>query len=151
MYISGMLMKKAIIVFVILGFLATDTTSLWAQDVEQSKVSLTGQPKFSSYSLLDPSKMDLHQSYSFSYFSTSQGSLGVGIYSAILDYRISSPLSLRLGLSYLHQPLGRLSNKTNLNIKQSILPSFELRYEPNERTFISLGFSTSSPYFFQTE
>jgi hypothetical protein len=151
MYISGVLMKKAIILFVILGFFATGITSLWAQNVEQSKVPLTGQTKFSSYSLLDPSKMDLHHSYSFAYFSNSQGSFGLGIYTAVLDYRISSPLSLRLGLSYLHQPLGRLNNKTNLNIKQSILPSFELRYEPNERTFISLGFSTSNPYFFQTE
>lgn len=151
MYISGVLMKKVIILFVVLSFFATGTASLWAQNAEQSKVSLTGQPKFSSYSLLDPSKMDLHQSYSFSYFSTSRGSFGVGIYSAILDYRISSPLSLRLGLSYLHQPLSLLGSKSNINIGQAILPSFELRYQPNEKTFIFLGFSTSNPYFFQTE
>jgi hypothetical protein len=145
-------MRKTAILFIILVFLVLNASPVWAQKIDQTKPALTGQSKFHSYSLLDPSKMDLHHSYSFSYFSNSKGGFGLGIYTAVLDYRISSPLSLRLGLSYLHQPLGLLGNKTNLNIKQSILPSFELKYQPNEKTLFFLGFSTlSNPYFFQTE
>ena len=145
-------MRKTLVVLTISVFLACSSSYLWAQRLSEDKVALTGTSKFSSYSLLDPERMDLHHSYSLSYFSSNQGSFSLGIYTTILDYRISSPLRLRLGFSYLHQPLGVLGNRGNLNIKHPILPSFQLRYQPNEKTLFLINFSTlTNPYIFQTE
>ena len=145
-------MKKIILPLVVLAFLVLSFACVWGQKIEQEKTLLTGPAKFSSYSLLNPDKIDLHHSYSFLYLSNSKGSVGLGVYSMVLDYRISSPLSLRLGFSYLHEPLGWLGNRANLNLKQSILPSFELRYAPSDKFLLLLGFSTlPNPYLFQTE
>lgn len=145
-------MRKSVFSLAILAICIFSFSSVRAQSASQDKISLTGPTKFSSYSLLDPKRVDLHQGYSLSYFSSNKGSFSLGVYTAILDYHISSPLNIRLGFSYLHQPLGLLGNKNNIDIKQSILPSFELRYQPNDKTWLSIGFSTLvNPYGFQTE
>ena len=145
-------MRRIAFCSVILLICMSGFSSVRAQNISQGKPGLTGPAKFSGCSLLDPSKLDLHQGYSFSYFSGSRGSFSLGVYTAILDYRISSPLNIRLGFSYLHQPLGLLGSKSSLNVKESILPSFELRYQPSDKTILLIGFSTlTNPYSFQTK
>jgi hypothetical protein len=83
-----------------------------------------------NFSLLDPSRFKLYQSYSFSYFSSGNSSGSLGIYTTTLNYQISNPLSLTLSLNYLHQPLS-VFGRSDWGIKNSVLPNFQLLYRPN--------------------
>jgi len=83
-----------------------------------------------TFSLLDPSRFKLYQSYTFSYFSSGGTNGSLGIYTTTLNYRISNPLSLTLSLNYLHQPLS-VVGRNNAGIKNAVLPNFQLYYRPN--------------------
>jgi hypothetical protein len=58
------------------------------------------------FSLLDPSRLNISHSYSMSYWSGGGQSRSVGLYMSTLEYQFCKPLSVRVGLGYLHQPLG---------------------------------------------
>lgn len=83
-----------------------------------------------NFSLLDPRRLSMQHSYTFSYFSNSKFSGSLGVYSTTLNYQLSKPLSLTLNLNYLHQPIS-VFRRDNLEIKNEILPNFQLRYRPN--------------------
>ncbi len=91
---------------------------------------LGSQSNAQTFSLLDPSRFKLYQSYTFSYFSSGSTSSSLGIYTTTLNYRISNPLSLTLSLNYLHQPLS-VAGRNNGGIKNAVLPNFQLFYRPN--------------------
>jgi hypothetical protein len=83
-----------------------------------------------NFSLLDPQRLKINHSYSFSYFSNSQTSGSFGVYTSTLKYQLSDPLSLTLSLNYLHQPLS-VFRRDALRIDNRILPNFQLQYRPN--------------------
>lgn len=83
-----------------------------------------------SFSLLDPQRLKLSHSYTFSYFSSSRYSGSMGVYTTTVNYQLSQPLSLTLSLNYLHQPLS-VFGRDNLRVKDDILPNFQLHYKPN--------------------
>jgi hypothetical protein len=83
-----------------------------------------------SFSLLDPQRLRMQHSYTFSYFTSSRFSGSLGVYTTTLNYRLSKPLSLTLSLNYLHQPLSAF-RQDNLRIRNDILPNFQLHYQPN--------------------
>jgi hypothetical protein len=83
-----------------------------------------------SFSLLDPARLRLQHSYSFSYFSNSKYSGSLGVYTTTLNYQLSEPLSLTLSLNYLHQPLS-VFGRDNIGVKDDILPNFQLHYKPS--------------------
>jgi hypothetical protein len=84
-----------------------------------------------SFSLLDPSKLKMSHSYSFSYFSSGRSSGSLGVYTNVLEYKFSNPLTLTLSLNYLHQPLS-VFHKDDVRIRDAILPNFQLKYRPND-------------------
>lgn len=81
-------------------------------------------------SLLDPQRLRMQHSYTFSYFTNSRFRGSLGVYTTTLNYRLSKPLSLTLSLNYLHQPLSTF-RQDNLRIRNDILPNFQLHYQPN--------------------
>jgi len=83
-----------------------------------------------SLSLLDPARLKMYHSYTFSYFSSGKTSGSLGIYTTTIRYRLSDPLSLTLSLNYLHQPLS-VFQRNDLGIKNRIFPNFLLNYRPN--------------------
>jgi hypothetical protein len=101
-----------------------------------------------SFSLLDPSKLRMSNSYTFSYFSSGKTSGSFGVYTNVLEYKFSNPLTLTLSLSYLHQPLS-VFHKDDLRIKDAILPNFQLRYKPNDSFSFSISILTL-PYLYQS-
>jgi hypothetical protein len=96
-----------------------------------------------SFSLLDPSKFRMSQSYTFSYFSSGRTSGSFGVYTNVLEYQVSKPLTLTLSLNYLHQPLS-VFHSDNLGIKDAILPNFQLRYRPNNSFSFIINVQTFS-------
>lgn len=93
-------------------------------------------------SLLDPSRFNMYQSYTFSYFSSSRGSGTFGLYTNTLEYKISEPLLVRIGLGYLHQPLSVFRDRGSQDLKGVILPNFQLLYQPNESFFLRIDYSS---------
>jgi hypothetical protein len=93
------------------------------------------------FSLLDPSRFHLSHSYSISYFSGSGYSGSVGLYMGTLEYQLSRPLTLRVGLGYLHQPLGFSSSSQVLGGDQ-VLPSFRLDFRPSDAFHFMVDYRT---------
>ena len=99
-----------------------------------------------SFSLLDPNKFSMSHSYSFSYFSSERSSGSFGVYTNVLEYKFSNPLTLTLSLNYLHQPLS-VFHKDDLRVKDAILPNFQLRYRPNDSFSFTINVLTY-PYLY---
>jgi len=105
----------------------------WAQASEvnsQDKDLLGFTSNSKNLSLLDPQRLKMNHSYSFSYFSNGQTSGSFGVYTTTLKYQLSNPLSLTLSLNYLHQPLS-VFRRDALTINNRVLPNFQLHYRPN--------------------
>ncbi|HEX7401205.1 MAG TPA: hypothetical protein VF369_03415 [candidate division Zixibacteria bacterium] len=129
-------MNKLLIILIsglMLIFLFSVLTPIQAQISTDNSTSINplgSKSNAQTFSLLDPSRFKLYQSYSFSYFSGGGTNGSLGIYTTTLNYQISNPLSLTLSLNYLHQPLS-VAGRNNGGIKNAVLPNFQLYYRPN--------------------
>ena len=100
-----------------------------------------------NFSLLDPSKFRMSNSYTFSYFSSGQTSGSFGVLTNVMEYQVSKPLTLTFTLNYLHQPLS-VFHKNDLRIKDALLPNFQLIYRPNNNfSFIINVLTLPSSYY----
>jgi hypothetical protein len=102
-----------------------------ASGIKSQDENLLGfTPNLKNLSLLNPQRLKMNHSYSFSYFSNGQTSGSFGVYTTTLQYQLSNPLSLTLSLNYLHQPLS-LFRRDAPTVDNRILPNFQLHYRPN--------------------
>jgi hypothetical protein len=93
------------------------------------------------FSLLDPSRLSIHHSYTLSYFSGGGQSGSVGMYMSTIEYQFAQPLSVRVGLGYLHQPLGFLNSNAN-PVGNEILPNFQVEWRPSENFHFQVDYLT---------
>jgi len=124
--------KIGLVIFSLILFLFCSAFSQSQSPVKsQTDGNLLGvQSNTKGFSLLDPSKFRMSHSYTFSYFSSGKTSGSFGVYTNLMEYQVSKPLTLTLSLNYLHQPLS-VFHKDDLRIKDAILPNFQLIYRPN--------------------
>ncbi|KPL03659.1 MAG: hypothetical protein AMJ73_05890 [candidate division Zixibacteria bacterium SM1_73] len=114
----------------------------------QTNESLLGiESNTKSFSLLDPNRFRMSHSYTFSYFSSGKTSGSFGVYTNVLEYKFSNPLTLTLSLNYLHQPLS-VFHKDHLRMRDAILPNFQLLYKPNDSFSFTINVLTF-PYLYQ--
>lgn len=128
-------------------FLSLFLTSalLQASDINSDGKNLLGvKSNTKNFSLLDPARLRIYNSYTFSYFSSGNTSGSFGIYTTTLKYQVSNPLSIALSLNYLHQPLS-VFGRDDLRIKNSILPNFQLYYRPNNNFSFMINILTFPP------
>lgn len=92
-------------------------------------------------SLLDPSRFHMRNSYTMSYFSSGGRQGSVGLYMSTLEYQLSRPLTVRIGLGYLHQPLGFVKNMGGPG-EGRILPNVSLDFRPSDKFHFILDFRT---------
>ncbi|MBI5867904.1 MAG: hypothetical protein HZB43_06385 [candidate division Zixibacteria bacterium] len=102
---------------------------------------LVGAVTKPGFSLLDPARFKIRNSYSLSFLSGSGQSASVGMFMSTIEYQLSQPLSLRVGLGYLHQPLGFLKNTTGPG-QGRFLPSATLDYRPSDKFHFIVDFRT---------
>ena len=114
---------------------ASGQTGIGLKNPEQEQ-SLLGNPN-SGYSLLDPNRFKISNSYSISYLNGNGYSGSFGLLQTSIGYEIASPLYLQVDLGYLHQPLGL--NK-NLNVNDRVFPNFHLFYTPNRNFHLSVEY-----------
>lgn len=103
---------------------------------------LVNPPSGMGWGLLDPSRFRMRQSYSISYMSGSAGSGSVGLYTNDIEYQLFKPLTLRVGLGYLHQPFGsRGANAGGLAVDDGFfIPSAGLEYRPSDNFLFMVDF-----------
>ncbi|MCJ7497199.1 MAG: hypothetical protein MUO78_03570, partial [candidate division Zixibacteria bacterium] len=128
-------MKKVLIISLVVIVMLFSTGFTQERSSTESSIKLKGA------GLLDPSRMKLYQSYSFSYFSSGKQSGTFGLYTNTLEYKISEPLLVRVGLGYLHQPLSML-NRGSQDLKGVILPNFQLFYQPSKNFSLRINYSS---------
>jgi hypothetical protein len=141
--------NKILLIFVgvILICLFPSSTQAQSSDVDSHQDNLLGfESNNRSFSLLDPQRLKINHSYTFSYFSSGNTRGSFGIYTTTLNYKLSDPLSLTLSLNYLHQPLS-VFQQDNLRIKDGILPNLQLYYKPSSNFSLWINILTyPSPY-----
>jgi len=101
-----------------------------AQDIS----GLNGQSyvKKGSFSLFDPSKLSIRQSYSLGYYSGGGKNGSIGYYINSLEYRFSNPLRIRLDLGYLHSPTAMFSSGPSERKNGLFVPGFSLDWRPSD-------------------
>jgi hypothetical protein len=98
----------------------------------------------SSFSLLDPSRFGMQQSYSMQYTSTSFGSFSSGVYLNTLSYRFGIPLTLSVDIgayNMFHNDFEASAydaQDANSRAPQFILPRIGLEYRPTSNVTMSL-------------
>ena len=144
-------MKKIVVLVIAVSFIVLGSLSLSFSQSLTDKPNLQNNnlqsltPNNSRFSLLDLSRLKIHNSYTFSYFSLGKRAASLGVYTTSLQYQISQPLTLNVDLSYLHQPFSIVKN--NINLDSRILPSFRLNYSPNPNFNFSINFITYNNYY----
>jgi hypothetical protein len=135
-------MKKIIYLSLIFAVLIFTIQSGFAQDKSISEPSV----KLKGFSLLDPSRLKMNQSYTFSFFSSGKQSGTFGLYTNTLEYRISQPLLVRVGLAYLHQPLS-MFNRGSQSLNGVLLPNFQLFYQPSKSFQLRIDVSSMPGWY----
>ena len=135
-------MKRIIYLSLILTILLLSIQSGFAQDKSVSEPSV----KLKGFSLLDPSRLKMSQSYTFSFFSSGKQSRTFGLYTNTLEYRISQPLLVRVGLAYLHQPLS-VFNRGSQSLNGVLLPNFQLFYQPSKSFQLRIDVSSMPGWY----
>lgn len=75
-------------------------------------------------SLFDPSKLSMHQSYSFGYYSGGGTSGSLGYYLNSIEYSFSNPLKIRIDLGFLHSPSSILGGKSSVANSEYLFRDF---------------------------
>jgi hypothetical protein len=84
----------------------------------------------SSFSLFDPSRLKMSQSYTFGYYSGGGRSGSLGYYLNSIEYRISDPLKVRVDLGFLHNPSALVSRNSSVSNSGAFVPGFSLDWMP---------------------
>jgi hypothetical protein len=109
--------------------------------------ALSGASPRPAFSLLDPSRLHMTQSYSLSYMSGAGQGKMIGMYINQIDYEFAKPLRISFAIAYLHQPQGLWGARTQIS-GNKLLPSFRLDWRPSRNFRFVLNYETLSPYQF---
>jgi hypothetical protein len=96
---------------------------------------------------IDPSKLNVSQSYSLSYFSLSGQSFAQGLYLNTIDYEFSAPLSMRLQWGVAHSPMSKMGAPSVLN-DGPFISAAQLKFRPSNKIAIGIEYR-ALPYYYQ--
>ena len=102
-------------------------------------------PNNSRFSLLDLSRLKIHNSYTVSYLSAGNRSGSFGLFVTSLEYQLSNPLNIQVDLGYLHQPFSM--GRNNIDINSRILPNVRVNYNPSPYFNLSVNFMSMGNYY----
>ena len=99
------------------------------------------------FGLINPDNLNMSQSYTMSFMSTSSGSVMQNMYLNNMRYRISGNMMLNLQLGFMNQPYSSFSdNGFDMSQGANFLGSATLLYRPTDNMLISIGYS-NLPYY----
>jgi hypothetical protein len=102
-------------------------------------------PSVSGFSLLNPNRFSMRQSYSVGFSSSSYGSQSAGLYLNTISYRLADPLTLTADIGFhtpFHSTIGpNAGGFGSPGLGSSfVLPHVGLEYRPSENSTLSLHF-----------
>lgn len=111
---------------------------LQGQQTVQGPLSLPGS---GSFSLLDPSRFSMSQSYSLGFTSDRKSGQMEGMYLNTIRYRFSRPLTLSLQIGYLRSST-LFGSRYGPATDRLVVPGFELRYQPTRSVLFTVRYQT---------
>ena len=148
-YLCRGMMKKLILAALILV-----PVVVFAQGVPEIKGK--SYAKKDSYSLFDPSRLTMRQSYSLGFYSGGGQSGSIGYYLNSIEYQFSNPLRIRVDLGYLHSPTSLFSGRSSTLNSGAFVPGLAIDWRPQKNIlfrldyrYVPLGvYGRSSPYYY---
>jgi hypothetical protein len=134
--------KKAIVITIIM---IVAVVAVQAQQAGNFPLT-TNEPTRSSFSLLDPSKLHMSQSYSFMYSSSKYGSQSLGMYLNSIEYQISDPLKVEVNLAYLHNPGALVGSRNDYLGDGKLLPGVSISWKPAKNFFLQFNYQQVPGY-----
>jgi len=137
-------------------FLLTSLNIAFAEDKVETSPVVTGGPLNgnsassigsnhvdSKFSLFDPSRFSMQNSYSLIYSSYNGTGQTIGLYMNSMKYSVTSSLDLNVTLGWVHQP-GQLFNKQDRGVTDygSILPNVQLDYRPSDKFRLMISYQS---------
>ncbi len=115
--------KLAVIILILIPVMAS------AQGVPDLK----GQSYLNrdGFSLFDPSRLTMKQSYSFGYRFGGSADGSIGYYLNSIEYVFSNPLKIRVDLGYLHSPTNLFSGTSSGLNSGAFIPGFAIDWRPS--------------------
>jgi hypothetical protein len=114
----------------------------------QSGASLGSKSVTSSiFSLFDPSRFQMHQSYSIGFFSGNGGSQSIAMYLNSINYKLAQPLTLQLDIAYIHQPQTLFGAQGTSGLNGKVLPSFRLFWDPSKNFHMTVSYETRNAFY----
>ena len=111
-------------------------------DFDSRSLMIPGTASAPSFSLVNPDRFSMRQSYSLSAMSSGSGSASAGTYLNTIGYQISEPLSFFVDVGF-HTPIhsslaGVNGSHAGAAGSSMILPRMGLEYRPSERMSFNL-------------
>jgi len=139
------MLRKVILVLAAIILLSGSALS----QIEGSFPTKSDNSATTGFSLLDPSKFHMTQSYSLMYSSSSSGSQSLGLYFNSIEYQVSDPLKIRLDIGYLHNTGALFGNKNgSLSNNGEILPGLAISWKPTEHLHFQFNYRQVSGYYY---
>lgn len=134
-------MKKLVLVSLLICF-----STLFA-----IKYSFTNPVSDNSFSLLNPNKMTMSHSMTFSTaFNNQNSALYQSVYTNHIDYQISPKIQFAMDLNFINN--GTANFNTDFDIegnndnKSMIIPGFSMKFQPTENMSIEFHYNQRNPY-----
>jgi len=155
---NGAQMKRSLIAIILL-VICLGTTTGFAQlksQIYQSPtigeaIRLPGlSSSMSKYSLFDPSRFAMQQSYTMSFTTAGGQSASMGMYQNAMSFLLSNKLMLNTRFGFYHDPfkLGNMST-SNSNMFNNLIYGADLIYQPKENATFILRFD-HRPYYYSS-
>ncbi len=91
--------------------------------------------------IIDPSKIQMSHSYSLSYQSMGDMSLGRSLYLNTLSYKLSDPLSMKVQWGIQNFPYNSLGNNHPAFQNGFVFSGMELKYKPSDKFMLKFQYS----------
>ena len=139
-------MKRLIILIITLS-IAVSAFAQYRDDGYTTNIqSRFLQPNRGLLGLLNSPNLNMSQSYSMMYSSSSYGSVMQGLYLNNMRYRLSGKMLLDLQLGIMHQPYSSFEGGFNSGQGAAFMGGATLLYRPMKNLSLSIGFS-NMPYY----
>jgi len=99
----------------------------------------TGNSDFLS-GLFDPSKFNMHHSFSLSYTSFAGQGMSLGVYTNSMQYKFSDDLDVRTDISLMASPFNSLGKAAQNSLSGLFLNRAELNYRPWKNALFQISY-----------
>lgn len=90
--------------------------------------------------LFDPSKFNMHHSFSLSYTSFAGQGMSLGVYTNSMQYKFSDDLDVRTDISLMASPFNSLGKDAQSNLSGLFLSRAELNYRPWKNALLQISY-----------